>query len=56
MCETCCINGCHTKNMLNIKMTAFAAKISQGVLPVDKIMTLLTLFENTFFLNNTAAF
>ena len=35
---------------------AFAAKISPGVLPVDKIMTLLTLFENKFFLNNSAAF
>ena len=31
-------------------------EISPAVLPVDKIMTLLTLFENTFFLNNSAAF
>ena len=35
---------------------SFAAKISPGVSPVDKIMTILTLFENTFFLNNSAAF
>ena len=41
---------------MKCKWGAFAAKISPGVLPVDKIMTLLTLFENMFFLNNSAAF
>ena len=49
---------CKWKYANNVKYErwAFGAKISPGVLPAEKIMTLLTLFENKFFLNNSAAF